>query len=165
MIQSVLVSNYCHKRIWKNTFVMLIRVTPCQSCCKKIYFFRILLSKSSHISNSAEWKQTSGFTSIVQGKGTIIWSAVMIRDVYRGLVLAPIWVGTRVPPRFWATGLLSVFFIFLNNLFFDDFFYNFLTWMVSERLPNRNDNKPNNKLRDLTSQKRNRVRLLQRCSL
>ena len=40
-------------------------------------------------------------------------------------------------------------------------FNRFLTWMVFERLPNRNDYKFNNKLRDFTLQKRNQVPLLQ----
>ena len=56
------------------------------------------------------------------------------------LVQAPNWVGTMVPLRFWAKG--TVFFMI---------FHQFLTLMGFERLPNHNDYKLNNKLRDLTS--------------
>ena len=69
------------------------------------------------------------------------------------LVPAPNWVGTRVPLRFWTNGAVSGTFFFFFLLLFFMIFNQFLTWMVSERLPNHNDYKLNNKLHDWTSQK------------
>ena len=67
------------------------------------------------------------------------------------LVPAPNWVGTRVPLRFWTNGtVIGTFFFFFFNFYFFMIFNRFLTWMVFERLPNRNDYKLYNKLRYLT---------------
>ena len=75
------------------------------------------------------------------------------------LLLAPNLVVTRVPLNFWTNGtVIGTFFCLFFNFFFV-IFYQLLTWMVFERLANSNDYKRNNKLCDLTSQKRNRVQL------
>ena len=65
-----------------------------------------------------------------------------------------------VPLRFWTNGTV----IGTTKKKFDDIL-SVLTWMVSERLPNRNDYKLNNKLCDLTSQNRNQVPLSWCCGL
>ena len=60
------------------------------------------------------------------------------------LVPAPNWVVTKVPLRFWTNG--TVIGTLEKKQLFLMIFNQFLTWMVSERLPDCNDYKLNNKL-------------------
>ena len=56
------------------------------------------------------------------------------------MVPAAIWVGARVPLRFWTNGTV------IGTFYFFTFFSNFLS--AFERPPNCNDYKLNDKLRD-----------------
>ena len=67
------------------------------------------------------------------------------------------WVSTSVSLRFWTNGSVIGTFFFFFLSFFLMIFYQFLTWMVFERLPNCKDYNLNNELHDLTSQKWNQV--------